>query len=387
MKSSNVCLHIVRNPVTHDSRVLKETRSVHQGGLFGQVEIAGFMEPGHSETETLDDGRTIWRASLRTRGLPKDLLSQGIKYAEWFHRLVRRYRNAPLQVIHCHDLAPLPIAVRLKQLTGARLIYDAHELETETVGSGGVRQRLARRLERRLIPRADAMITVSPSIQAWYAQRYPRTAIHLVRNIPDASAEREAAVPLRAMLGVPEDALLFLYLGGLGRGRGIETALQAFQQEGVPHHILFMGSGPLADSVRSAASRDPRIHYKAPVPPKDVIAHAAGADVGVSLIEDACLNYRYCLPNKLFESLLAGLPVLASKLPDQAAVVEQYQAGWVVEPDAASVAAFLRGLTRAEGASIRQGLAERVGELSWENEAKTLTGLYEDLLQVGGGGR
>ena len=231
------------------------------------------------------------------------------------------------------------------------------------------------------------MITVSPSIQAWYAERYPETPIHLVRNIPEAPGDAHDIVPLREQFGVPEEALLFLYLGGLGTGRGIETALEAFQEQGVPHHILFMGSGPLTNAIRDAAGRDARIHYKEPVPPGEVIAHASGADVGLCLYEDTCLNHRYCLPNKLFESLLSGLPVLASNLPDQAAVVDLHGGGWVVENDPTSVAAFLRGLTRAEGLAMRKGLPERVSGLTWENESRTLTALYENLLQDGGGRR
>lgn len=378
-------LHIVRNAVTHDSRVLKETRSIQASGLVGSVEIAGFMEPGYAVSESLEDRRSIWRAALRSRNLPKDLACQGVKYAEWYWQLIRRYRRAPLRVIHCHDLAPLPIAVRLKQLTGAKLVYDAHELETETAGMSGFRQRLARQLEKRLLPEADAMITVSTSIQAWYAERYPRPPIHLVRNIPETLNRTHDAVPLRTMFGVPEGALLFLYLGGLGKGRGIEIALQAFQEADVPHHILFMGSGPLTEAVKTAARTSDQVHYKEPVPPKDVIAHAAGADVGVSLIEDICLNYRYCLPNKLFESMLAGLPVLASDLPNQASVVQAFQAGWVVKNDVEAVAAYLRKLTYAEGLAKRQGLSERVKSLSWSNEELTLKKIYEELLGPSGG--
>lgn len=380
MKASNLCLHIVRNPVTHDSRVLKETRSIHEGGLFGHVEIAGFMEPGHSVSERLEDGRTIWRASLRTRGLPKGLVSQSVKYAEWYARIVRRYRHQPLHAIHCHDLEPLPIAVRLKRLTGAKIIYDAHELETETVGSGGLRQALARRTERSLMRHVDAMITVSPSIKDWYQQRYPQTHIHLVRNIPAAPDTPTNAIPLREQLSVPADALLFLYLGGLGKGRGIESALEAFLRPEVPHHILFMGAGPLATRIKEAGQSHVRIHYREPVPPAEVLAHAAGADVGVSLIEDACLSYRYCLPNKLFESLLAGLPVLASDLQDQASIVRERQAGWVVPPAADAIADRLASLSAEEGRAMREGLPERVADLRWENEARELLDLYRGLL-------
>jgi len=146
-----VILHIVGNPVTHDSRILKETRALQDSGIFGPVEIAGLMEHGHAAYEKLEDGRTIWRASLATRPLPKDLGSQTVKYMEWYARVVQRYRRMRIKVIHCHDLAPLLIALGLKRLTGARVVYDAHELETERAGSQGPRRLLACWFERNMI--------------------------------------------------------------------------------------------------------------------------------------------------------------------------------------------------------------------------------------------
>ena len=92
-------LHIVRNPVTYDSRVLKETMSLVESGIMNKLEIAGFHEAGYCEFEEVS-GRTIWRVRLRTRPLPKDIISQSFKYAEWYARLVRRYRQTPLRVIH-----------------------------------------------------------------------------------------------------------------------------------------------------------------------------------------------------------------------------------------------------------------------------------------------
>jgi len=372
-------LHIVRNPVTHDSRVLKETNSLATSGIIGHLEIAGFHEQGYSEWEDIS-GRTIRRIRLGTRPLPKDLVSQFVKYAEWYARLVGHYRSAPLRIIHCHDLGPLPIAARLKQLTGAKLVYDAHELETETVGSSGVRKALARYAEQWFIRHVDAMITVSPSIRNWYRQRFPNVPIALVRNIPDMPGTYPAPELLRERLNVPEEAVLFIYLGGLTRGRGIEIALEAFSDDQVPHHVLFMGNGPLRSEIGAARNRCPRIHYLPPVPPDQVLAHAAGADAGLCLYEDTCLNHRYCLPNKLFESLLAGIPVLASDLPDQASVVNSHNGGWVVPNDPAAIADILCRLTPGEVGKLRHGLFGRVQELRWEQEAKQLLGLYRNLL-------
>src|SRR3546814_122043 len=152
-------LHLVRNNFVSDSRILKETRSLIEAGVVDKLEVVALGDDHLSEHETLGPGRSVWRVPLVSRArLPKDLLSQSVKYAEWAARIVKRHARQPWDVIHCHDLSPLPIAVALQKCTGARLIYDAHELETEMMGLGGVRQRLARQVERRLMPRVDALL-------------------------------------------------------------------------------------------------------------------------------------------------------------------------------------------------------------------------------------
>jgi hypothetical protein len=157
MQNGSINLHIVRNAVSNDSRVLKETATIEGSRMFSAVEIAGFHGAGFSEHEEMD-GRKLWRVRLKSRALPKDILSQFIKYAEWRWRITSAYGQEPLAVIHCHDLEPLPIAVHLKRLTGATLIYDAHELETERTGLLGYRQVLARLTERQCMKWVDAMI-------------------------------------------------------------------------------------------------------------------------------------------------------------------------------------------------------------------------------------
>ena len=372
-------LHIVRNSVIHDSRVLKETGSIL--GRFPEKElvIAGFHEPGLAVQEMIG-ARRVRRWRLTTRSLPKDLCSQMIKYIEWWSRLINAYKCQPLQIIHCHDLEPLPIAARLKKLTGAKLIYDAHELETERNCGRRIRKKLSQWQERRLMPFVDHLITVSPSIRNWYGQRYPSTPISLVRNIPQNIDSNITVRPLRAHLGIPDQALLFLYLGGIGKGRGVETFLEGFASQEVKHHVLFMGSGPLLGQVKAYAQKCHRIHYRPPVVPDEVIAYARGADVGLCLTEDTCLNHRYCLPNKLFECLLSGLPVVASNLPDMAQIIRDYKGGWVIEPKATALTQFLEHLDPLQARQVRHGLLNRVADLRWENEARVLLDVYERLL-------
>lgn len=372
-------LNIVRNSVIHDSRVLKETGSILNRFPEKELVIAGFHEPGLALQEMIG-ARRVRRWRLTTRSLPKDLCSQMIKYIEWRHRLINAYSREPLQIIHCHDLEPLWIAVDLKMKTRAKLVYDAHELETERNGSRGIRRALSRFQEKYLMPYVDHLITVSPSIRDWYAQRYPNKPISLVRNIPQVVGSRSNSVALRKSLQIPDKALLFLYLGALNKGRGIEAILQGFEGPGVRHHVLFMGSGPFVSKIKSYSGRCRRIHYLPPVQPNEVISYARGADVGLCLTEDSCLNHRYCLPNKLFEYLLSGLPVVASNLPDKAQIIRDYKGGWVIEPNATALTQFLEHLDPLQARQLRSGLLNRVADLRWENEARILLDVYEGLL-------
>jgi len=372
-------LHIVRNSVTHDGRVLKATKSLSDSGLFGHVEICGFAEPNDVHQEVLGK-RFVWRVALRTRELPKDLLSQAIKYIEWHWRVVKTYRDKPIRVIHCHDLEPLPIALHLKKLTGAKLIYDAHELESECNGLRGLRKALAALTERALLRFVDAMITVSPSIRSWYAKHFPQVPVSLVRNIPMLLESPCMPQTLREQLNIHDKALLFLYLGGLTRARGIEIALKAFQDSRVPHHLAFMGSGPLHEKIMVAMRDCHRIHLLDPVLPEEVVLYSSGADVGICLIEDTCLSEKFCLANKLFESLLAGVPVLASDLPDQAEIVRTHDAGWIIQNNSDSLVQFLLEITVEKVKENRSGLRERTKDLSWESEAKVLLDLYDKVL-------
>lgn len=372
-------LHLVRNPVSFDSRVLKETACVAKSGVFDQVEICGFHEPGYQLNESIGLC-SIFRVKLTTRALPKNLIGQIIKYIEWHIRILKRYRHCLIKIIHCHDLAPLFIAVTLKSWYGGKLIYDAHELETETMGMRGLRQRLARWLESRLMSRVDALITVSPAILSWYQEQYPRVPAYLVRNIPVLSVDACKALPLRSKFAVSDNSLLFMYLGGLGRGRGIEYALAAFAKPEVSHHVVFMGAGPLQDVVKKYEANFTNIHYLPPVLPSEVLAYVRNADAGLCLIEDLCLNYRYCLPNKLFEVILAGLPVLASDLPEQSAIVKNYQAGWLVNMSVDAIADKLASLTVADCHAVQRGLKDRARGLSWANESAVLLRVYQELL-------
>jgi glycosyltransferase involved in cell wall biosynthesis len=274
----------------------------------------------------------------------------------------------------------LPLGVLLKRATGARVVYDPHELETEANGLSGARRRVSKVLERLLYRAADAVIVVGDEIADWYQREYGGVRPSVVLNCPPRRALSRTSV-LRDACEVPEDATVFLYQGILGPGRGIELMLDAFLQADDPHRVLvLLGMGPLEPLISKRAQDSKSIRLHPAVPPQRLAEYTASADVGMCLIEDTCLSYRYCMPNKLFEYLAAGVPPLVSNLPGIARVVDRYGAGWVL-PDwsPAALRTIVRSIGPADVASRRMGTADAAGVYTWEAQVPALLAVYERL--------
>ena len=91
--------------------------------------VVALWEPNLVHEEQVEDGIFVWRVELTTRNWPKNLLVQMIKYLEWMYKVIARMKSENVTVIHAHSISALPVGVVLKWLTGAPVIYDAHELE------------------------------------------------------------------------------------------------------------------------------------------------------------------------------------------------------------------------------------------------------------------
>ena len=242
-------------------------------------------------------------------------------------------------------------------------------------------------VERLLVPRAAAVLTVSEPIARHLERRYRLDPVHLVHNYPELAGPIERK-ELRALAGgasIGKAGPLVLYLGGLMGGRGLEQLVDALGMAGSAQLVL-LGEGHLAsmlpDRAAGVGAAD-RLHVLAPVSPDDVIAYASSADIGVSPIVPSCLNYRYSLPNKLFQYMAAGIPVVASDLPQVREVVEGARCGLVVDttrPEA--IAGAIERLAAEPDASYAMGRRGREAvedRYNWSAAAAVLLRAYEGL--------
>jgi glycosyltransferase involved in cell wall biosynthesis len=273
----------------------------------------------------------------------------------------------------------LPLCVALKLVTGAKLIYDAHELETETPTLFGFRKWLAKVSERLLIRFSDAVIVVGPAIAQWYRAAYPGMNPKVVRNLPEFPDEPHRTDLFEGLLALPESAVVFLYEGQLCAGRGIEATLEAFSRAPADRHVVFLGFGPYTNLIKDASDRFSNVHLLPAVPSSELRKYTMAGDVGLCLIEPNCLSYTYSLPNKLFEYLGAGLPVIATKLPELLQVVDGMGAGWTVSNDADELLHLIRSITRENIQERRERALDWTRHNSWQGERLVLKSVYEDL--------
>lgn len=368
--------NIVLNDFTNDSRVWKITKSL--ASFSYHATVVAIFNDGLEKNEHVA-GVEVERIKLITRPWPKWKAVQIIKYLEFMFRAFFRYRKA--DIVHCNDLNALPISLLIKLLgRDVKVVYDCHEYETEVNGLKGFEKKMKKLLEWGLIRFADQVITVSDSISDEYVRLYAVNKPRVILNCSAYIGQIKSDI-LRENLGIRPDQKIFLYQGGLGKGRGIELLAEAFTRVSSDKNVLvYMGYGPLEETIKRKARETGTIFFHPAVPPDVLLNYTSSADYGVSFIEDVSLSDRYCLPNKIFEYLMAGLPILTSNLPEMKSLVERERVGIVATDNTIEgFADAIASLLEADYGTMKENVLKARQKYCWEQQEKVLREVYDEL--------
>jgi glycosyltransferase involved in cell wall biosynthesis len=261
-----------------------------------------------------------------------------------------------------------------------KLIYDCHELESHRNGKGAFTRFAIRILEKLFIPWTELVITVSPSIQEFYKRKYNLQSVALIRNLPNEMQVVHSNT-LREKLRLEKSQMVFLYQGMLGKGRGIEVLLNAFEtRKSSDAVIVFMGFGALKEQIEEYASRSENIFFVPAVSYAEIPLYTGSADVGVNSVEPTCLSYKYSLPNKLFEYIQSEIPVLTNALPDCAALVCEFKVGRVIPSwNEESINEVVNEMLKEDLSGYHEHLKSAKKILNWEVEEQILISAYKSI--------
>ena len=362
-------LQIYPAPLVNASRMFNIAKSIHQTGYFDETHLVG-VEINDSETrERLAPGVSVIQIRGNSR---RGNLGRLLRATLWQPRVYRRYHRESLTVVAAHSVWVLPLCWLLSRKTSASLVYNATELETETIAMKGLRQRAAKLIESRLIAECSIVSVVNSPIADWYQRKYPIRRPVVVGNVP---VVKDAEVNLRERLGVTPNEMLYIHTGYLTEGRNIPLILSAFSTSA--HHVVFLGDGRLRETVLAASLIHANIHWLPPVDPDLVVAHVREADVGLCLIETQLdLSKKLSSPNKLFESLAADVPPLCSDLVEPRRLLGPSADRWILTDPRTQLAAALERIGKAD---VEQFRSVWQGATTWEDEVEPLVDAFRNL--------
>lgn len=314
------------------------------------------------------------------------------KIRKWFingaiitRMIVKGYiQNA--DIYHANDLNTLPQAIVCSKLRlkPKPLIYDSHEVQSDRTGYN---PKTIKRIESFMLKFVDQMI-VENHTRAKYNEDiygfYPKTLYNYSEKY---NIEEKPQINLHKKIGINEDEKILLYQGGLQQGRGLELLIEAMDEieEG---HLLFIGGGKLTQTLKEqaeASKQADRIHFLDKVPFQELPSYTREAYLGFQVLQNICFNHYSASSNKLFEYMMAHVPVISCDFPEIKKVVEETNTGLVVDShNASEIANAVNQLVK--DTSLRNQLSENTKQAkeiyNWNNEKSKLLEVYNQFVPI-----
>ena len=333
----------------------------------------------------LKDSLPLAKRDYQTQRMKLLFTKGALFYAELNIRLFFLLLFKKSTVFHSNDLDTLPANYLASKFKGTKIVYDSHEYFTEVpeLVSRPTVQNVWRKIENMILPNLTEIFTVNESIATLFREKY-KLKVRVLRNMPLLKKQENTGQGTKENFDLPNEKIILLQGAGINIERGAEELLEAMKE--VEHAVLvIVGSGDVVPFLKeqcTALKLESKVLFFDKMPFEKLQNITKKAYLGCTLDKATNINYELSLPNKLFDYIHAGVPVLASNLIEVAKVVKEHEVGVVLEQHspkniAESINALLQDEDRRE--KYHQNCLKARTHLNWENEEKELISRYNSI--------
>ncbi|CAN5520485.1 glycosyltransferase [soil metagenome] len=309
-------------------------------------------------------------------------------YASYNFRLFWFLLFSKADILLSNDLDTLLPNFLVSKLKALPLVYDSHEYFTGVPELEGrpITKNIWKKIEKFILPSLKNAYTVNYSIAGLYSKEYG-TTFHVIRNLPELSTENlPDRQTLRKQLSLPLDKKIIILQGaGINIQRGAEEAVASMNHlDNVL--LLIIGGGDVIPALKETVQKQQlqdQVQFVDKLPASELRLYTHAADIGLSLDKDTNLNYRFSLPNKIFDYIHAGIPVLASNLPEVSKIILDYNVGLICPShDPKEIATCIQRMLTDENLqqTWKTSLKKAAEELNWNSEKSQLLSIFSHLV-------
>jgi glycosyltransferase involved in cell wall biosynthesis len=380
MKSRPKILIVTHTDPATDPLILKIYRASNQAGFNSKIiGIDRVRKPDlNSEIYLIK----TWSSKLLAKKLLRFTFIRILNYFEIATRAtILIYKNKP-QLIYCNDWVMLPMVTLSSLFLKFKIIYHAHELESETQNLNFFLKKFIVIIEKISWKYISYFITVNDSIKNWYLLKYGCKQTELVVNSPIYHkvlvANSNNSKNLRDIYKISTLSNIFVFVGNLDHGRGIAVILEAFSRIDSDACVIFIGDGPLLEIIKAQKKYGVNIFHHNRVEYEDLILLSSTADFGLCLIENVSLSDYFSLPNKLFEYSFANLFILATPLPEIKNLIDSFSLGSIIDLSPQALVAWIEEQSKLNE-KRRPPNSQFIKTFEWKSQEKKIIKILQTV--------
>ncbi|MFT3980895.1 MAG: glycosyltransferase [Ferruginibacter sp.] len=306
-----------------------------------------------------------------------------MQYAEFNFKLFWKILFSKTDYLLANDLDALLPNYLVSRLGKKKIFYDTHEYFTGVpeLRNARFKKKVWKSVEDWVFPKLPVVYTVNDSVKEAYEKEYGNH-LSVIRNVPFTETIEPMPLPDRWR----NKKIVLMQGAGINTGRGGLELLAALPFLPEDYLLLYIGSGTEWDTIAEKTKEwklDQRVEMISKLPPAQLKRYTRLAHVGCSLDSFDDINYLFNLPNKIFDYIHAGVPVVATAIPEVKKIVETYGCGVCINDLLPQTIAHAIEQLSSSADNYRQyqhNCAVAAKELCWENESEKLKKIYEPYL-------